>query len=329
MKLAFLLSGEHPTLPESEVLATLEALDAEPEVILREQQVLCVNSREVDIKELGRRLALTHAFGEHVFSCDYSDIPSMDYNIDFSGSFSVRVWRVGKRDVNSAELERKIGEKIAAYGKKVNLSQPENLFLGIASERFHLIRVLYNVDRGSFNTRIPVRLPYFRAGAIHPRIARALVNLSRVRKGEKLCDIFCGGGGFLIEAGLIGAKVYGFDISPEAIEGARQNLSCFEIPAELRVADSLSLEGYEEEFDAVVTDPPYGISSALGGLSRKKLYTRALKKIFDILKQGRYAVFIVPRGELVEHEGFEIVERHVQRVHRSLTREILVMRKWK
>ncbi len=329
MRLAFLLSGEHPTLPEAEALATLQALNAEPELILREQQVLCVNTQGVDIEELGRRLALTHAFGEYIFSCDYSEIPSMDYNIDFSGSFSVRVWRVGKRDVNSAELERKIGEKIASYGKKVNLTQPENLFLGIAGERFHLLRVLYRVDRGSFNSRIPVKLPYFRAGAIHPRIARALVNLSRIRRGEKLCDIFCGGGGFLIEAGLIGAEVYGFDISREAIKGARQNLSSFGIPAVLRVADSLKLEGYEEEFDAVVTDPPYGISSTLGGISRQEFYTRALKKIFDILKPNRYAVFIVPKGEKVEYEGFEIVERHIQRVHRSLTREIMVMRKWK
>ncbi|MBS3125240.1 hypothetical protein J4211_03230 [Candidatus Woesearchaeota archaeon] len=47
--------------------------------------------------------------------------------------------------------------------------------------------------------------------SLHPKLARAMVNLTGVKTGI-LLDPFCGTGGILIEAGLMGFPVVGCDI---------------------------------------------------------------------------------------------------------------------
>jgi len=50
-----------------------------------------------------------------------------------------------------------------------------------------------------------------------------MVNLSGARR--EVLDPFCGTGGVLIEAGLIGLEVYGFDIQQSMVEGCKEILS--------------------------------------------------------------------------------------------------------
>ncbi len=331
MKLLFLLSGEHPSLPEAEARAVLEAQGIEYSIVEKEEQVLVIEAEVKDFETLSGRLALTHSLGKLLFSCSYDEIEKQDYRYEFEGSFCVRVWKIGKTEVKASSLEREIGRRIAEKGKRVDLKKPEKLFLGIAGKKFYLTEHLASVPRGDFEKRKPHLRPYYRPGAMHPRLSRAMVNLTRVREGELICDPFCGGGGFLIEAGLIGARVYGFDIDEEAIRGAERNLKNVGIgDCTLEVRDMLELESYKEFFHAVVADPPYGISSSMRGLKREELYSRAVQKIYEMLKQGRYACFVLPLGVKIKPvEGFKVVERHYFRVHRSLTREILVMKKWR
>jgi tRNA G10 N-methylase Trm11 len=66
----------------------------------------------------------------------------------------------------------------------------------------------------------------FRRGklSISPRLAKIMINLSEVKKGETLLDPFCGIGAVLQEALLQEIKVIGIDIDTEAIGGAKKNL---------------------------------------------------------------------------------------------------------
>ncbi len=333
MKFLFFLSGEHPTLPQSEVKALLKAQGIDYSVVEIEEQVLVIEAEaEIeDIRNLTEKLALTHSIGRLLFSCDYDEIEEQNYNYKFKGSFCVRIWRIGSVSVKASYLERYIGGRIADYGKKVDLKKHENLFIGIAGKKFYLSEHLASVPRGEFEKRRAHLRPYYRPGAMHPRLSRVIVNLTGIKAGEFLCDPFCGGGGFLIEAGLIGAKVYGFDIDDKAIKGAERNLKYAGIyDFNLEVEDILKLEGYNEYFHAIVSDPPYGISSSTGGLKKEELYNRAIEKIYKMLKPQRYACFIIPLGDELENlEGFKVVEKHYLKVHRSLTRVIMVMKKWK
>ena len=88
-----------------------------------------------------------------------------------------------------------------------------------------------------------------------PKLARCMANLARVKEGDTVLDPFCGTGGILIEAGLIGCKVIGCDIDWKMKKGTATNLEYAGITDyKTHVVDVRELEMYEE-VDAVVTDP--------------------------------------------------------------------------
>jgi tRNA (guanine10-N2)-dimethyltransferase len=237
--------------------------------------------------------------------------------------------------LSTGRLEREIGAVIASQNRRVNLSAPENLIAGIISDRFYLARVIARVERSAYEERRPHLRPYFRPGVLLPRLARAVVNLTRVRPGERFADPFCGTGGLLIEAGLIGAEVYGFDLEGEFLRGAELNLRHYGVERyHLARGDARTLwESYPEYFHAIACDPPYGISASTKGLSLERLYQESLASVYRMLMPGRYACVLAPSRVDVEsyagEAGFGIEEVHFERVHRSLVRKIVVLRKWR
>lgn len=337
MKVFFLVSGENRTLPKAEVLAVLQSIGAKFRVLNDFDQVLCLDSSKVDIS---KRLALTHKICELYGSCapNLSEIIKLVKKTEFKfrGSFAVRVKRVKMHsaELGREKLERDIGEVIwKRYGANVDLKNPENVIYGVLTDEFVLGRVRSEIDKTAYKEREPQRRPYFRPGVMLPKTARAVVNLSRVREGDRFIDPFCGSGGFLIEAALIGAKIHGCDVDDEALAGCEKNLKHYGIKdykLELRDARTLGRE-YRDFFDAIATDPPYGISASTRGLNIEKLYKDSINSFYEILKPKRYACVTSPRKleikKAVKKTGFEIVEEHFERIHRSLTRRILVLRK--
>ena len=57
-----------------------------------------------------------------------------------------------------------------------------------------------------------------------PRMARTLVNLSLAGSGSILLDPFCGTGGILIEAEMLGVHAVGSDFDPMMIQGCKENV---------------------------------------------------------------------------------------------------------
>lgn len=338
MKLLFFLSGEHETLPPAEVLAVFESMCIKYRVLDLFEQVLIVDAelgliRPDDIKH---RLGMTHTICESLGSCENS-VDEILHLVKCMGgvedSFAVRVKRVKRhgKALSTIALEREIGSIVGEKGSaKVDLENPRETILGIISKRFAIGRVIMEVDRSQYEARRPHKRPYFHPGAMLPRISRACVNLTRVKAGERFLDPFCGTGGFLIEAGLLGAEVYGFDIDAEAVCGCKKNLNQYGIDYKVDVKNAMEL-GHEAFFDAVATDPPYGISASTKGLSLEEIYNMALKSIFTALKDDRYACIISPQDVPVERLskdiGFRVVDTHFERIHRSLTRKILVLKK--
>jgi len=157
-----------------------------------------------------------------------------------------------------------------------------------------------------------------------------MVNLARTPREGTFLDPFAGVGGILLEAGLIGAKVIGIDIDSEMIEGARKNLDASGITDfQLMVGDARKLPALE--VDAVATDPPFGRQATTGGVELKELYEKTLPSISGVLKRRGYACIASPAEleleELASGAELRMIEKHEQRVHRSLTRRIYVFRK--
>lgn len=337
MKLLFFLSGEHETLPPAEVLAVLESKGIKYKVIESFEQALIADvGGDIVPDNIQHRLGMTHTICELLGSCENSadEILALAKRIEaVESSFAVRVRRIKKHgeSLSAAALEREIGGVIVENSSaRVDLKNPKETIFGIISERFAIGRIIAKVDRFQYEERRPHKRPYFHPGAILPRVSRACVNLTRVRAGERFLDPFCGTGGFLIEAGLLGAEVHGCDIDAEAVHGCKKNLEQYGIDCELEVKDATELE-QEGFFDAIATDPPYGISASTKGLSLEELYSKTLKSVSTALKDGRHACIISPQEVPVERlskdVGFRVVDTHFERIHRSLTRKISVLKK--
>ncbi|MCU0631483.1 MAG: methyltransferase domain-containing protein [Methanolinea sp.] len=318
MQLLLELAGDHPELPyaELELLGSLRERD--PQVAVVE----CERPEEIS------RLALTQVAMEYLGSCQAEKGAFIqmlkDLAISSPRPFAGRVKKVHGNTVNAtqAELERLIGSRVQG---RVNLHNPEEEFRAVISgSRCYFGRVLWRSDPRRFADRRPGDRPFFHPGVMMPRMVRALLNISCVREGEQILDPFSGTGGMVMEAGLLGISAVGSDIDPAMVRGSRLNARGGEI---LR-ADSRRLPFRDGSFDAVVTDLPYGQSVSIMARSLDALYQDALGEISRVIRPGRRAVLVTHRdirilaGTFMEIEGF-----YSQRVHKSLTRHILVLRK--
>jgi tRNA (guanine10-N2)-dimethyltransferase len=166
---------------------------------------------------------------------------------------------------------------------------------------------------------------------MNPKLARCMVNLSRVNEGDLLLDPFCGTGGILIEAGLIGCKVVGSDIYWKMKNGTSINLDYYGIK-DYRTfnLDVRELKMYEK-VASVVTDPPYGISTSTGDIEGDDIFKEFFKSIYDNMRDDAYLCMASPHyvdlKPMADEVGFEIVEQYGIKMHRSLTRIISVIRK--
>jgi tRNA (guanine10-N2)-dimethyltransferase len=148
------------------------------------------------------------------------------------------------------------------------------------------------------------------------------VNLSGIEPGEVLLDQFAGTGGTLIEASLLGVRALGLDVDPLMLAGARLNLP----GAEVALADAARLPLRSASVDAVVSDLPYGQSVQIRGETLDRLYEESLAEVARVLRPGRRAVIVTHRPiERIAARHLTIVDRFEQRVHKSLTRRIMVL----
>ena len=123
-------------------------------------------------------------------------------------------------------MVRKCGG-ILTKGRVVDLDRPDIPIRVLLSDRLHFYIGDFEVDRKQFDVRKVGERPFFSPISLHPRYARTLVNLTRVRPGQTILDPFCGTGGILLEASMIGAKVLGSDIAEGMVVGCVANLNHF------------------------------------------------------------------------------------------------------
>jgi tRNA (guanine10-N2)-dimethyltransferase len=210
---------------------------------------------------------------------------------------------------------------------RVALRDPETeLHAFVLPEGVWWGRLRRRVSDAQFAARQTQRRPFFRSYGMQPRKSRCLVNLSGVQPGQRLLDPCCGTGSYLIEAALMGVQAHGSDSDSRAVEGSRQNTRALGLDVELRVLDARRVERWGVTFDAVVSDLPYGLSASLAGATSRALYREILEAAALVLPRGRVAVLAAPQGTLpAAPEQFVVLERHLERVHESLQREISVL----
>ncbi|WP_290814538.1 methyltransferase domain-containing protein [Halovivax sp.] len=194
-----------------------------------------------------------------------------------------------------------------------------------------------------FGDRKPTAKPFFQPGSMDPLLARAVANVAGARPGATVLDPMCGTGGVLVEAGLVGADVVGTDAQSKMVRGARENLVHFlggeggppervaerpgpATPGSFDVvrADATALPLADGAVDGVVFDAPYGRQSKIETHDLEDLVAGALAESRRVADR---AVIVADRSWAgrARAAGWTIEASVERRVHRSLTRYVLVL----
>ena len=152
---------------------------------------------------------------------------------------------------------------------------------------------------------------------IDMKLARCMVNLSRLKEGNVICDPFCGTGTILLQAESMGISSIGIDFDKIMCKITKKNLAANGFGS--RVINS----GFEEiknimgEIDGIVTDLPYGISSR-SSVSPKKL----LHDFVSVIPKRKKLVMVYKKG--LEVDQISKAKKYEIYRHKSLTRVIAV-----
>jgi len=180
---------------------------------------------------------------------------------------------------------------------------------------------VYVPETEGFKERSTER-PYVTSGiSLSSRLARLLVNISGVSKGQVLLDPFCGSGTVLGEALLKGADCIGIDRNHGSVERTKDNLAWFlskrgrggQRPPSYSVitgdATKLRRSLGDQMVDAIVSEPiliprlssPPTLEKARRLIKHASfIYSEALYEMSGVLKRGGRMVLVTPSLRTME-----------------------------
>ena len=174
----------------------------------------------------------------------------------------------------------------------------------------------------SFLKRKPHLRPQLHPSSLNPKLAKALINITGIKKG-KLLDPFCGSAGILIEAAFMDLKPIGYDIDEVMLRRAIINLTHYKIKNfDLKLKDATKIK---EKHDYIVTDLPYGKNTASKDLN--KLYSSFLKNLKLILKKKAVISFpdFIDYKKLIKSAKLKIEKEFDYYLHKSLSKKIILI----
>ncbi|WP_293033432.1 methyltransferase domain-containing protein [Natronococcus sp.] len=285
--------------------------------------------------------------------------------LDRSGTLAVRATDVhGSSGVATDRAERELGQVLVDRGFEVDLDDPDHvlraafsegrlerddghgdLLSSAGDERIEspgedvsvcALGWLAAESVRDFGARAPTDKPFFQPGSMDPLLARAVANVAGAGPGATILDPMCGTGGVLVEAGLVGADVVGTDAQAKMVAGARTNLEHFLDPEassptggsrgawHVGRGDATRLPIADDAVDGVVFDAPYGRQSKIETHRLEDLVSGALAEARRVASR---AVVVADRSWAAEarEAGWELEAAFERRVHRSLTRYVLVL----
>ncbi|SMO58917.1 TIGR01177 family methyltransferase [Halorubrum cibi] len=196
----------------------------------------------------------------------------------------------------------------------------------------------------------PTDRPFFQPGSMAPADARAYANLAGAAPGRTLLDPMCGTGGLPLEAGLVGADTVACDAQEKMVRGTRENLRTYvgdgrdgggggdrdggnggdesdagDAPTwHVARGDATDLPLVDDAVDGVAFDAPYGRQSKI---ARHELADLVAGALAEAARVAPRAVMVADRDwrRLAREAGWDVVAAFERRVHRSLTRHVLVL----
>ena len=311
MAFLFELGGEHPDLARAEC----EALHPQAREWALRGRLLACESGSCHPE----RLALTKAAYELITGGPAASVRSFLEAHPRGEEGSVKYF---KRLISGEELcSEDVYKALHAWlgGPRIDLEDPDETYgIIVDGDEWLVVRLLWrNVE--DFEARKSHRRPAPHPTGMHPKLARAMINLSGAQ--EEVLDPFCGAGGLLLEASLMGLSAKGVDIDGAMVARARKNLEALGAKAVLVNGDALA---YEKPSEVIVTDAPYGRNSRAEDLG--SLFSRFLAHASSLTTRMVIGLPDITDNEaLLGDSPWRVENRFVWRLHRSLCKEIFVL----
>ena len=340
-RLFFVLSGEHDSLPAAEVQAILESAGMTFQNIDRSYRLLTLESSPSGLRSVSERSLMYDSCGIELGRCaaNEKEIHRLVGSLPLENltrhatSFAVRSVRLGgvNKPIRRTQLEKDVGSTVKALVPRLNvkLRGPDMTFTCILFDDLFLLGLSsYSKPSGMIAPRLPRKRPVFHPSTMPPKIARCMINLARATPGATFVDPFSGVGGIIIEAAVIGCRVLGIDANLRMLRGARKNINYFDL-ASLGFLRADARHMPLQPLDAIATDPPYGRGSSTMGNKVTKLVEDFLLGVRSSLKRKAHLCISAPVEVEVEDyardAGLMVREKHLAKVHRSLTRQFVVI----
>ncbi len=323
----FELSGELKDMPLAEVKKCLEAETDGFDIVSSGPGYVVASFDDRFLDPIADRIALSHSMGRYLGEYSPDDISGLENTVLPEGTFAIRAKRFEgmMKDVDSQKLIRDIG---AVLSKKndVNLKEPDVVVRMQMCDKVHLYIEQRVTDTDLLEKRKVGERPFFSPISLHPKYARALINLTGVKRGGTVLDPFCGTGGIVIEAAEMGMRAMASDFDEEMVIGCQENMDFYGL--KLEDFDNIDIGEIGDRFhdiDAICTDPPYGRSTKTGGEDIDHIYMRAGEAIPRSLAENGRAGVVLPHP--ISFDTMTLEGMYLQRVHGSLSRHYHIFRR--
>ena len=175
----FELSGEHGEMCAAEAKKCIAAEAGEYRIVSEGPGYIEAEFDESALDPIAERISLTRRIGRTLCTFDPQDASSVESVELPEGSFAVRARRFEGRmkDVDSQDLVRKVGGILSRHND-VKLKEPDIEVHMVMSDRVHLFLGERYIDRETLEKRKVSERPFFSPISLHPKFARALINLT-------------------------------------------------------------------------------------------------------------------------------------------------------
>ena len=309
----FILSKDYLELATDEIISIVKMYDRFAKIKIISN--LIIIQSKTNWKEITKRATFVKTSGQILRKMSGLFLDEDNFQVlKNTKSFVCRVVNLSSNQLNVPELESSMGDMISKFTHaKVNLKNPDiTVYLIFTNKENFFGFSEKNEDkiRPKKSKKYPHELDW--------KLTRVMINLIGLKKGETLCDPFCGTGTTLLESESMGINSIGIDFDEKMCEMSKENLKLNNYKSKILKSDFEELIKISNDFNGIVTDLPYGRSSKLSEKPEE-----ILKRFISIIPKGK-KIAIMYKKELDPKMKLKGLKKyHIYR-HKSLTRTILI-----
>jgi len=313
-----ILWGGNAGLAREEVKALLETYGSRGQLVEISPRLVLGEASSIAADAVLRRAACVRHAGLVVGRVDgeiFADLSG--YDLD---GFKVL-------DLTGSSLQSRIGDWVRTrWGGRVDLDSPATVLVVLRTQQGIVLVAESFVEKRFWHRKMG--RPYVRIGALHPQLARCMVNLARAKENFWFFDPFSGSSAITVEAALVGALSISSDLDYEACKGGMLNAAASDVEICSVNADAFHQFLRDGSVASLATDPPFGRLSSTHRLPRDKLFSDVVKMMGRLLMPNAGFSVLIPQGiDLAslpwKENGLKVLAVIPMRAHRSFIRYLI------